>query len=133
MFTRIVKAWKVGLAVMLASAAMAPVTGAIAAEAFWSAAITKIVVKPETGFCAAWVTPGPSANPQNPLANCDDRWVNFDCTGDFGSKSAGTSAFSVVQLAAVSGNPISIFVNDQKVVDVGTTSYCLVEQVQYNP
>lgn len=124
---------KIGMLLVLSMLAIGQTSVSFGAEAFWQAAITKIVVKPETGFCAAWMTPGPQNNPQNPLASCDDRWVNFDCTGDFGSKSAGTSAFSIVQLAAVSGKPISILVTDQKVVDVGTTTYCLATQVQYNP
>ena len=41
-----------------------------------------------------------------------DPLVTFDCEGDFGSKSAGTNNFSGVQLAFVTGFPISVLTDD---------------------
>ncbi len=101
-----------------------------AAGAFWQADINKIVTDTNTGLCAVWVIPGPQ---DNGLVNCDTRWINFDCSGDFQSKSQGITSFNLAQLAFVTSRPISVYVNDTNRIDVGTTQYCYAEQVQVNP
>ena len=101
-----------------------------AGTAFYEATIRKIVTTSSTGLCAAWVQPGPV---DQGLEDCNNRWINFDCSGDFGSKSAGSNSFNLVQLAFVTSRPISINVSDLSLVDVGTTQYCLADQVQVTP
>ena len=41
-----------------------------------------------------------------------DPLVSFDCLGNIGTKSAGTTNFSAAQLAYVTGNKINIYVDD---------------------
>ena len=117
----------VGVAVLMV------VSNSVQAEnrAFWSATIEKLTFDARTGTCAVWVSPGPA---DRGLAACDNRWVSFDCAGDFGSKSDGTAAFSVAQLAFVTGRPLSIQVTDARRVAINSTvEYCSALQVQVDP
>lgn len=103
---------------------------ALAASAFYTATINKLVTDTTTGLCAAWVIPGPS---EEGLSECSDRWVSFDCAGDFGSKAFGMSSYSMAQLALVSGRTMDISVTDTRQIQAGSTTYCLAKQVQIKP
>ena len=100
------------------------------ASAFYTATINKIVTDTQTGLCAAWIIPGPS---EEGLTQCSDRWVSFDCKGDFGAKSYGAASFSMAQLALVSDRTVDISVTDTRQLEAGNTIYCLARQVQIKP
>ena len=67
------------------------------------------------GFCMARLGPGVLATggfdcPADPL-------VTFDCEGNFGSKSAGTTNFSGAQLAFVAEKTVNVLVDDSKKIN----------------
>lgn len=102
----------------------------LAAKTFYLATLQKLVTDTATGTCAAWVAPGPQDNSYRSLPDCNNRWVSFDCAGDFASKSYGNTAFNTAQLAFVTGRQVQIEVTDGQRLDVGSTQYCKVLQVQ---
>ena len=118
------------VAIFVAAISMSQTLQAQVSSELYTASIRKLVTNSESGLCAAWVNPGPQ---DEGLANCNNRWVNFDCTGDFGSKQAGSTSFGMVQLAFVTGRSITINVTDGSRLDVGSTQYCLANQVQLSP
>lgn len=114
----------------LGCTAFASAEFALGASAFYTASINKLVTDTQTGLCAAWVIPGPS---EQGLTECSDRWVSFDCKGDFGAKSYGQASYNMAQLALVSDRSIDISVTDTRQVQAGNTTYCLARQVQVKP
>ncbi len=116
--------------VALVSLLIISAQSALGASAFYTATINKLVTDTQTGLCAAWLIPGPF---DEGLAECSDRWVSFDCKGDFGAKSYGQASYSMAQLALVSGRTVDISVTDTRQIVAGSTTYCLARQVQVKP
>lgn len=80
------------------------------------------------GGCAAWLDPDPKVT-LYPQASCTNRWVTFDCEGQFtqvgSSKSSSAINYSNAQLAFITGKTafIEIF------PELSDDGYCYARRV----
>lgn len=74
------------------------------------------------GGCAAALSPTPGAT----VPGCAGRWVSFDCAGEVGSKSAGTTKFSAAQLGLVADKVVYVVVDPTTLFN---GSHCYVERI----
>lgn len=60
------------------------------------------------------------------LANCDDRWVTFSCSGDHvSSKSNAMRMFDQAQMAFALGRQVRVYVDDTKTHN----GFCFVDRI----
>ena len=96
----------VGVAVILAST-----SSWAALESLGPSSVTRLLNdSAQMGTCAAKLDPGP----QTTSIDCAPDWVTFSCSGDFNSKSEGTTKFGAAQLAFVTGKKLRVYLDDTK-------------------
>lgn len=73
------------------------------------------------GGCMAVTVPGP----QSTGLTCGNNFVTFDCTADFGSKSAAQQKLSAAQLAFVTNKQVRLVIDDAQTHN----GYCFVRRI----
>ena len=100
-----------------------------AASVFYSTKILRVSQSPGTnGGCLVRLEVGPATQG---LADCNDRFVSFDCDGELGtSKSAANSMFNsaLASMFIAAGNPSLLITDSQKF-----GSICVAKQIDVRP
>lgn len=74
------------------------------------------------GGCAAALNPTPGAT----VPGCTGRWVSFDCAGEIGTKSAGTTKFQTAQLGLITGQVVYLVVDPNTLFN---GAHCYVDRI----
>ena len=125
--TRTVTRWAMALGVVAASAVGQEATitdGAAAREVKVTAKVTRtlVVADDRWGGCAAQLD---VSLVDEGLANCDDDWITFSCTGDHTSKSSAMRMFDQAQMAFALDRRVRVYVDDSKTHN----GFCFVNRI----
>lgn len=83
---------------------------------------TLVVANDDWGGCAAQVE---ASLVDEGLANCNDKWVTFSCSGDHASKSSAMRMFDQAQMAFALDRRVRIYVDDSKTHN----GFCFVNRI----
>ena len=83
---------------------------------------TLVVANDDWGGCAAQLD---ISLVDEGLANCDDKWVTFSCSGDHASKSSAIRMFDQAQMAFALDRQVQVFVDDTKTHN----GFCFVNRI----
>ena len=97
-------------------------TSIMAATAQWNTKSQKILMSNNFGECII----SPTVPPTDFGLDCPPVWVSLSCTGDFNSKGLAQNKLGVAQLAEITGNEVSIKVDDSK----KHNGVCFVDSIQ---
>lgn len=83
---------------------------------------TLVVANDDWGGCAAQLD---VSLVDEGLANCNDKWVTFSCSGDHASKSSAMRMFDQAQMAFALDRQVRVYVDDTKTHN----GFCFVNRI----
>ena len=117
--TRMVTKWAMAVCILAASA-----TAQESSITEVTAKVTRtlVVADDRWGGCAAQLD---TSLVDEGLANCNDKWITFSCSGDHTGKSSAMRMFDQAQMAFALGRQVRVYVDDSKTHN----GFCFVNRI----